>query len=91
MNYEEGETPKRMDALMTETAQKVLEISVKYLGPAAEKFLDRQTKGHMDDLAFELIEPFHLEKLSFWIGVSAKLMLDKDKASEFAKKVAQVK
>jgi hypothetical protein len=91
MNDAEMKANKRMVALMTETAQRVLEIAIKYLGPGAEKFLDRQTKGHMDDLAFELIEPFHLEKLSFWIGVSAKLMLDKNKASEFAKKVAQVK
>jgi hypothetical protein len=38
-----------MNALMTQTAQKVLTIAVEYLGPAAQKFLERQTKGHMDE------------------------------------------
>lgn len=76
---------------MTDTAEKVLAISIEYLGPAAQKFLDRQTKGHMEELAFELIEPFHLEKLSFWIGVSSKLLIGKDKSAEFAKKVAEIK
>jgi hypothetical protein len=79
-----------MDALMTETAQRVLAIATEYLGPAALKFLERQTKGHMDEQTFEMIEHIHLEKLAFWIGVSAKLVIDKDKAVEFAKRIAEI-
>ncbi len=76
---------------MTDTAQKVLAIAAEYLGPGAEKFLDRQTKGHMDNQEFELIEPFHLEKLAFWVNVSAKLTMGKDKAAEFARKINELK
>ena len=76
---------------MTDTAQKVLKIAEEYMGPNAEKFLERQTQGHMDSQPFELIEPFHLEKLAFWVNVSAKLMIGKDKAAEFARRINELK
>ena len=76
---------------MTDTAEKVLAIATEYLGPSAGKFLDRQTRGHMEDQPFELIEPFHTEKLAFWIIVSAKLLIGKEKAEEFSKRVSEIK
>jgi len=76
-----------MSEEMSETAKKVLEIAVEYLGPAAAKFLNRQTESHMDNLPFRLIDSANIEKLSFWIGVSGKLVLDKDRAEEFKNRV----
>jgi hypothetical protein len=73
---------------MTTLSEQVLQLSVNYLGPAAKKFLDRQTTSHMDGLAFDDIKPEHLPQLSWWIHASSKLVIDAGKAKEFADKVA---
>jgi hypothetical protein len=73
---------------MSALSEQVLQISVSYLGPAARKFLERQTASHMDGLVFDDLKPGHLPQLSWWIHASAKLVIDSVKAKEFADKVA---
>lgn len=72
---------------MSQLSEQVLAISVNYLGPAAKKFLERQTASHMDGLAFDDIKPEHLPQLSWWIHASSKLVIDSIRAKEFADKV----
>jgi hypothetical protein len=76
-----------MDEIVTELSKKVLTIGIEYLGPAAHKFFDRQTTGHMGGIPFDRIEKQHIERLAFWTGSSAKLIIDKDRAHEMAEKI----
>ena len=64
---------------MSALADSVLRITRKYLGPAARVFLERQTKYHMDDLAFADIRPAHLPELMHWVRVGSQLLI-KDKS-----------
>lgn len=63
---------------MNSLADKITKITTTYLGPAAPQFLQRQTLRHMDGLDFTSIQPKHLEKLLYWIKISASLLI-KDK------------
>jgi hypothetical protein len=72
---------------MSQLSEKALALSVEYLGPAAKVFLERQTKHHMNGLAFDSLEPPHLADLAKWVNVSAALVIDSDKASELAGKI----
>jgi len=71
-------------------SDQVLQISVNYLGPAAKKFLERQTISHMDGLKFEDIAPKHIPQLSWWVHASSKLVIDAGKAKEFADKISSL-
>jgi hypothetical protein len=41
---------------MSDLSEKVVSLSTGYLGPAARKFLQRQTSGHMNGLIFDDLE-----------------------------------
>lgn len=73
---------------MSALSDRVLQVSVNYLGPAARKFLERQASSHMDGLKFDDITPEHLPKLSWWIHASSKLVIDSVRAKEFSDKIA---
>jgi hypothetical protein len=73
---------------MTELSEKVLKLTASYVGPAAQKFLERQTSGHMNGLAFNMLEKKHLPELSKWVNISAGLLMDKVKAQDLANKIA---
>jgi hypothetical protein len=73
---------------MNALSEQILQISINYLGPAARKFLERQTTAHMDGLFFANIKADQLPQLSWWIHASSKLVIDSLKAKEFADKVA---
>jgi hypothetical protein len=75
---------------MSQLSEQILAISVNYLGPAAKKFLERQTASHMNGLAFDDINMGHLPQLSWWIHASSKLVIDSVRAKEFADKVADL-
>ena len=75
---------------MSELSDKILQISVDYLGPAAGKFLDRQTTSHMGGLNFNEITAENIPQLSWWVHVSAKLILDPAKAKDFSDKIAKL-
>ena len=75
---------------MSLISDKVLKEVTFYLGPAAERFLERQTKSHMDGLAFTDLERKHLKDLAYWLQVSGGLVVGKDKAEEMALKVEKM-
>ena len=63
-----------------------LEVAKQYMGPAAEKFMNRQIKEHLG------IEPANLTadklpELATWCISSGKLVMGEDKAKEFAGKI----
>ncbi len=72
---------------MSALAEQILQISISYLGPAARKFLERQTFAHMNGLEFADIKPAHLPQLAWWIHASSKLYIDYTKAKEFSEKI----
>jgi hypothetical protein len=73
---------------MTELSEKVLKLTSTYIGPASQKFLERQTTSHMNGLSFNTIETKHLPELAKWVGTSAGLLIDPKKAQELAGKIA---
>jgi hypothetical protein len=73
---------------MSDLSEKVLGLSVPYLGPAAKVFMERQTNAHMAGLAFDALESKHLAELSKWIDVSAGLIIEETKAKELSLKIA---
>ena len=75
---------------MTELARQVTAIAVNYLGPAASVFLQRQTKTHLDGLAFADLERKHLSNLQYWVRISAGLLIDKEKAKEFSEQIGRL-
>jgi hypothetical protein len=75
---------------MSALSDKVVTLSITYLGPAAKVFLERQTKAHMNGLAFDALDRQHLPELSKWIFISGKLIIDPAKAKELADKIAKL-
>lgn len=72
---------------MSDVSDKVLKITVDYIGPSSKTFLERQTRSHMNGLEFADLEKAHLPELSKWVGTSAGLLIGKDKASALAMKI----
>jgi hypothetical protein len=72
-------------------SEKALAVSVEYLGPAAKVFLERQTKWHMNGLAFDALEQKHLAEFAKWVGISAALVVDAAKAKELSEKIGAIK
>jgi hypothetical protein len=75
---------------MTKLAERDTAIAVNYLGPAANVFLQRQTRAHMDGLAFADLERKHLASLQYWVFTSASLLIDKAKAREFSEEIGKL-
>lgn len=75
---------------MSDLSEKALALSVEYLGPAARVFLERQTKWHLDGLAFDDLEPKHLPELAKWVAISAALVVDPVKAKELSDKIGAI-
>ena len=72
---------------MSQLSESVLKETTVYLGPASGKFLERQTQSHLNGLPFDKLEKQHLEDLVKWVGISAGLLIGKDKAEELVKKI----
>lgn len=64
----------------------VVNLAKTYMGPAAQKFVDRQIKGHLAVDKSQL-ERDHLDELARWCYTSGKLLMDEGKAQEFSQKV----
>lgn len=73
---------------MSELTDSITALSVNYLGPAAGKFLQRQTASHMNGLEYGNIEKKDLPELARWVEISGGLLIDKAKAKELANKIA---
>lgn len=72
---------------MSDLSDKILKTTINYIGPAALKFLERQTLSHMNGLKFSDIERKHLPELAKWVNISAGLVIDKTKAYELSNKI----
>jgi hypothetical protein len=72
---------------MSDLSEKVLKLTSLYIGPASERFLERQTNSHMGGLKFADLKKEHLPELAKWVNVSAGLLIDKVKAQELSKKI----
>jgi len=75
---------------MSILSDKIKVIAVNYLGPAAEKFLQRQTSAHMGGIAYSDITSANLSELVKWIRISSSLLIGADKGKEFADKVSSL-
>ena len=72
---------------MSDISEKVLAITIQVLGPASRRFLERQTKFHLDGLEFDDLKKEHIPELAKWVGISAQLVVDEKKASQLADKI----
>jgi hypothetical protein len=75
---------------MSALSDKVLSISVEYLGPAAKVFLERQTMAHLNGVSFDTLEGKHIPDLQKWVLISANLIIEKDKATELAARIGKL-
>lgn len=66
---------------MNELSEKVLQFTTIYLGPASQRFLERQTRSHMKGLEFKELKDEHLPVLFKWMELSSRLLID-DKAED---------
>jgi hypothetical protein len=72
---------------MNDLSDKITTEAIQYLGPAARVFLERQTKKHMNGLAFSSIEKKHCTELAKWVYFASAVLIDKDKAKELSVKI----
>lgn len=75
---------------MSITSERVLKLTIDYIGPSSQAFLERQTKHHLNGLDFTSLDKSHLPELSKWVGVSAGLLIDKKRAAELAEKIKKL-
>lgn len=75
---------------MSILSEKVLKLTVEYIGPSAERFLERQTSVHLNGLAFKDLAPSHLPELCKWVNTSGGLLVGKEKAAELAGKISKL-
>lgn len=72
---------------MSQLSDRILEVSKPYLGPAAESFLARQCKSHLN-IEMSALGPTNMKDLAKWVEQSGALIMDGPKAAELAKKIA---
>lgn len=72
---------------MSDVSERVLKITVDYIGPSSKAFLERQTRSHMEGLDFVNLQKAQLADLAKWVNISAGLLIGKDKASDLAQKI----
>ncbi len=75
---------------MSDISEKVLAITVQVMGPASRRFLERQTKFHLDGLEFDDLTKDHIPELSKWVGISAQLIVDDKKAAMLAETIKKL-
>lgn len=75
---------------MSQLSEQVLGVAVQYLGPAAERFLERQTKAHMSGLSFADLKQSDIPALASWVRTSAALIVDKKKADDLAERISRL-
>lgn len=75
---------------MSELSNVVVEIAEQYLGFAANRYLDRQCRLHLDKPLEELRRE-DLDNLAMWINNTAPLVMDKNDAQELAEEIFELK
>ncbi len=67
----------------------VVSVAKEYIGPAGQKFVDRQISSHLGVSPAEITNA-NLEELAKWCLSSGKMLIGDDKASEFSQKVKTI-
>jgi len=75
---------------MSELSDKILKLTLNYIGPASQAFLERQTTKHMNGLIFADLEKNHLVDLARWVAISAALLIDGQKAKELSERILKL-
>ena len=75
---------------MSALTDKIVAESTNYLGPAAKKFLERQTTTHMGGLNFDDLQRSHLQDLASWIMTSGRLVIEEALAKELSAKILKL-
>ncbi len=75
---------------MSIVSKKVLAITIDYIGPSSEMFLQRQATHHLNGIKFDDLDRQHLPELAKWVKVSAGLLIDKNRAAELSDKIAKL-
>ena len=68
----------------------VVKVAKLYLGPAAERFINRQLSTHLNKAASELTAG-DMEELAKWCFVSGRLVMPEERAKEFGEAVKKIK
>ncbi len=64
----------------------MMKVAVEYMGPAAERFMKRQVKSHLNK-TLTTISKEDLPELAKWIEISAGLLIDKEEAKQFKQEI----
>ncbi len=68
----------------------VVDVTKQYMGPAAQKFIDRQLTRHLN-IEISALDASFLDELAKYCYSSGKLLMDDGKAQELSKKVKSLK
>jgi hypothetical protein len=71
---------------MSELSEKLVQTTTTYLGDRADSFRKRQCSYHVK-VEPESLTKEHLSELARWVGISAGLVMDKDKADALKKEI----
>jgi len=66
--------------------EEILEESQPFLGRQTEQFVRRQCQGHLHIAPRELTKE-HLPRLSYWMMLSASLIMSEEQAKELEQKI----
>lgn len=77
---------------MNSLAQSIVKVVSNYLGPAAEKFVNRQATFHLGQgVTLASLSESNLPELFKWIEISAKLLIDEDKVAQMMDQLKTIK
>jgi hypothetical protein len=66
--------------------EEVVEKTAPYLGASTQRFLERQCKFHLKVDPHSLGKE-HINDLARWVGISASLLIDREKADALKKDI----
>ncbi len=77
---------------MNSLSSAVITVVTDYLGPAAEKFVNRQVTHHVGrGVTLETLSAESLPELFKWIEISSKLLIDQEKVAEMMNRLKLVR
>lgn len=76
---------------MSLLSEEIVTVASRYLGPEARRFMERQALHLEGGVTFDAMGDNELDKFAWWVGISAKLIMDKEKAKELSFKIAELR
>lgn len=70
--------------------ERVLVVARRYLDKSAERFINRQCRGHLR-IEPNTLDNEHLDELARWCYMSGMLIMDQVQAQEFSQKIKALK